>query len=132
MTSQQNQHDMLNGRGVQAAHNGNVAIYGVGLRGATEIRYVGQTIRPLSVRLTWALFAAKRMPRPTNYARWLIDNEPGLDIFAIDTAESLVEALETERGAIKFCLALGHRLFNIHHVPRAKRIAPREPEAIAA
>jgi hypothetical protein len=106
-------------------------VYGLRLRGNHEARYIGQTMRPLDNRLFNHFNIAAKMPRPTQFAHWLIDNRDEVEAFKIAYADTLVEARTIERVVIGLCLRLEHRLFNRVHVPAHLRLVQREQEIAA-
>lgn len=101
-------------------------VYGIRLIGSHEPRYIGQTRRALDVRLYGHIRQCKCMPGKTDRALWFIANEANLEIFEIAKFDDADAAREYERNVIAVCAAVGHRLFNIHHVPKALMI-PRAP-----
>lgn len=101
-------------------------VYGIRLMGELEARYIGQTVGRGGWRLHNTLTAAKAMPRKTLFADWLIANADRLEAFDIAAVETRQMARVREREVIETCLALGHRLFNRQHVPRAIRLPLRD------
>jgi len=101
-------------------------IYGLRLRGDAEVRYVGQT-KDVEQRFAGHFGRAKGMPWQDALAMWLTDNEPEVEWFEIDRAETREEARQIERVAVSFALKFGHRLYNLHLVPADKRDHSRAP-----
>lgn len=103
----------------------NWVIYGLRLKGATEVRYVGRT-KKIEQRLAGHFSTAKQMPWATNFANWLLENKELIELVVLGTAEGQRDACRAERAAVAFCLALNHRLFNQWLVPADRRCAPRD------
>lgn len=101
------------------------AIYGLRLKGETEVRYIGQT-GDTDQRLAGHFSAAYAMPWRTQFANWLIENQHRIEMVVLGTADSRDEARRAERAAVAICLAMDHRLFNLWLVPAHKRIPERE------
>lgn len=95
------------------------AVYGIRIIGSTEPRYIGQTGNGVDTRLAGHYLWCRQMPLKSPFAAWLLGNEGNIEAFVIDYHESRADALASERTAIEVCAKLGHRLFNVHHVPRA-------------
>lgn len=95
-------------------------IYGLRVRGDTEVRYVGRTVKPLAHRLYGHLNTAKAMTEPTLFASWLREHGQTVEIFEISRVAGWSEAKAAERDTIRICLALNHKLFNFWLVPPSK------------
>lgn len=91
-------------------------IYGVRLKGDTEVRYVGVTTQGLRRR-----HFNHRGDASSPIQRWLLDNGNEAETFAITRCATRPEALATERLLITACLAMNHRLFNRDGVPKHLR-----------
>lgn len=96
-------------------------IYGLRIKGSTEARYIGRTLKPLEKRLYGHLYEARRMPIPTLFARWLNENRSEIEIFPIRVVSEWRELKLAERDMILACVALNHRLFNQWLVPADHR-----------
>lgn len=97
-------------------------IYGLRLRGSSDVRYIGQTMRALEVRLRWHGFQTAHCPVMRPFGVWLRDNGERVECFAIAKADNLLEAKQIERTEISAAIRAGAKLFNRHHVPAALRI----------
>lgn len=94
-----------------------IYVYGLRLKGDTEVRYIGQTSQYLDLRLKGHFSAAQCMRQGEALATWLVRNEPQIEIFKIGAVDSKAEGLAMERALIAFCLRLNHRLFNRRLLP---------------
>jgi len=101
-------------------------VYALRQVGTSEPRYIGCTSRSARLRLEGHLANAKQMPSPTPFAAWLMGNQvEAVEVMLCPTRD---EALAAERQAIKTAAAIGHRLFNCHHVPSEQQINKRVGE----
>ena len=95
-------------------------VYGIRVRGTSEVRYVGFTRFSPAERLTRHFVTG-------NYRRcfktWLLDNRDSLEAFPIIKCRDKAVARAMEKAAIATSALLGHRLFNSDHVPAHLRIA---------
>lgn len=91
---------------------GAFTIYGVRLKGDTEVRYVGLTRQTLRAR-----HFNHRGDANSPVQRWLLDNGDDAELFAITNCGSREEARSTEKLVIAACLAMNHRLLNRDGVP---------------
>lgn len=96
-------------------------VYGLRLRGDTEVRYIGQTRRPLEGRLLNHFSANNLMVWPNEFAKWMRLGAEDIEIFAIAQCDGEVAAKAKERELIAVCIAFQHRLFNVRHVPKELR-----------
>jgi hypothetical protein len=105
-------------------------IYGIRLKGETEVRYVGLTYKTISVRLR----EHRRTPCVPGLSGWIVENGDQVEIFAIASVDNEAEAKATEKVLILLCARLNHRLFNRANVPTHLQWSPRvpQPAAIAA
>jgi hypothetical protein len=96
------------------------AVYGIRLKGDTEVRYIGQTRQELRTRhFNHRGEAANRPLRD-----WLRQSgAANVDIFEIARCNTLEQALVTEKVIIALCVRLNHRLFNRDGVPKHLRSA---------
>lgn len=85
-------------------------IYGLRAKGSKEVRYVGQTMRPLEARMFNHLSLAQNHPFASELTQWLSSTD--VEIFKIAYVDTREEALATERALIALCAYLDHRLFN--------------------
>jgi hypothetical protein len=110
-------------------------IYGLRLRGSTEVRYIGFTSHTPQSRLTRLDLEARLYGRrPTEgMGGWLFNNKGEIEAVELATVATKAEAHAAERAAVLFCLKLNHRLFNTWLVPADQRLKPsrRTPYAPA-
>lgn len=97
-------------------------IYGLRIAGTHEPRYIGLTIHSPAVRLIGHLNLA-RCAKGAPFADWLIANEAVVEAFEIARFTDHNDARRCETDMIKACVRLGHRLFNLHHVPKSNRVS---------
>lgn len=102
-----------------------ITLYALRLRGDPEVRYIGLTERTPEARHIGHILAARRMPRPTSFANWLMDHDEQIEVISLEVVECAQAAQKRERELIAMFLALNHRLFNRHFVPAERRIASR-------
>ena len=97
-----------------------ITIYGLRECGSNELRYIGQSSKPLAERLRKHLLNARR-GYPPLVSGW-INAAGSVEIAAIATCPSS-EADAEERRLVELYHALGHRLTNSHLLPRARMSA---------
>lgn len=99
-------------------------IYGLRLKGEKEVRYIGQTVGHVEMRLAGHVTCAARRAYGINkdLSAWLLENVGQIEAFKIAYAESRAEALGIEKAIIALCLRLEHRLLNQRGVPPELRL----------
>lgn len=104
---------------------GAFSIYALRLCGDSEVRYVGQTMQRIEDRLRGHIQYANNHGIATTYTVWILDNWRTIEAVKIAEAATRQEALVLEAQLIGVMSALGHRLFNKHHVSYFARIPDR-------
>lgn len=98
-------------------------IYGFREIGSTELSYVGQTKHSGAHRFGYLRSLARTKTRGEydaidEFSIWLRGD---VEVIELGSARDEQDARRRERETIEACLAMGHRLFNRHHVPASLR-----------
>jgi len=111
-------------------------VYAIRQAGTVEARYIGQTSKGCETRLKFLTYLARKNWGDRLFGQWLRDCGD-IEAVVLDTAETISEARNKERAAVRMFSACGHRLFNRHlmspnHRARLDKINPWQAKQAAA
>jgi hypothetical protein len=92
-------------------------VYGIRLKGETNVRYIGHTKGTPEARLDWHLKQTIHEPSFRPLLPWARANRDQIEAFKIADCESEKAARVTESVVIALCLRLNQPLLNVAQVP---------------